>query len=132
MAMKASDDLAVLQKSRKSPYKPIPDERDHVPPPVKRVRIDERSIRDGKPDVGRLQEGGIPLSIPTLGTLPTMAGVQPNVQFLSIPMMSSEGMAHQPGQGILTQPLSSFLPQNFFTPANQSSREGTNSHGNEG
>lgn len=114
--MKAADDMAILKKPQK-----YESDGDGAPPPVKRVRIDERSLHESKPEARGLS---------TLSGLPP---TQPNLQFLSIPMMGGGAMAPTRTQGILAQPLSSFLPQSFFTQAaapNQNSRDGN--HGNEG
>lgn len=115
--MKAADDMAMLKKSHK--YETIQEEQEMVPPPVKRVRIDERSLHDSKPEPPRV--------VPALHPLPPG---QPNLQFLSLPMMGGPPR----NQGMLAQPLSSFLPQNFFAQqqaaaANQNNRDGN--HGNE-
>ena len=61
-------------------------------------------------DSRKMMESVRPIQLPTITSLPAM---QPTgVQFLSIPL---SGMT-QP-QNLLSQPLSSFLPQNFFTGA---------------
>lgn len=117
--MKAVDDMAMLKKSHK--YETIQEEQELIPPPMKRVRIDERSLHDTNPE---------PRVVPTLHTLPPG---QPNLQFLSIPIM---GAPPPRNQGMLGQPLSSFLPQNFFASqaaaaaaASQNARD--INHGNE-
>ena len=89
---------------------------DGIPPPAKRVRIDERPMEHRGHET--LRGGGDvkPRSIqmPTITSLPTgaAASLQPGgVQLFSIPLMSSA--QHPPN--LLNQPLSSFFPQNFFT-----------------
>lgn len=118
--MKAADDMAILKKHK---YETIQEEQDVAPPPVKRVRIDEHSLHhENKSEQQRMMSA--------LPHLPP--GHQHNLQFLSIPMMGGGGMGPSRTQGMLAQPLSSFLPQNFFTQAaaaNQNARDGN--HGNE-
>ena len=90
---------------------------DNTPPPPKRVRImdDQRSSLDGRGDI-LLDGRSIP--VPTITSLPTVGGASSGVQFLSIPLMPTSGIPPVPhSQTLLTQPLSSFLPQNFFTVA---------------
>ena len=117
--MKAADDMAILKKPHK--YETIQEEQDTAPPPAKRVRIDERSLHENKSE-----QRVVP-------TIPGLPPGQHNLQFLSIPMMGPNALGPTRTQGLLAQPLSSFLPQNFFSPTaatNQNNREG--SHGNEG
>ena len=117
----STDDLiAAQQKAHKPPERMMRDVitvEDNTPPPAKRVRImdDQRSSLEGHGDVLRDSHPARPIQIPTITSLPSVGGASAGVQFLSIPLMPSSGMPAPPTQTILTQPLSSFLPQNFFT-----------------
>lgn len=123
------DILSAQQKAVSAVHKPPVREvitlDDNAPPPTKRVRImeDQRSPLEGRGDMLRDSGGhsaaARSIQVPTITSLPSA------VQFLSIPLMPTSGLptgppaAHPapPTQTLLTQPLSSFLPQSFFTMA---------------
>ena len=100
--------------------------RDSVPA-SKRPRLEEEESRsnermkmDSAKVVGVVP--GRPIQVPTITNLSTAATAlqfnQPSggMQFLSaIPLMSSSGGMSTRPQALLNQPLSSFLPQTFFT-----------------
>ena len=102
------------------------DDRD-PPPPTKRVRImeDQRSTLEGRGDMLRDSGGGGLSAAARSIQVPTITSLPSAVQFLSIPLMPTSGLPTgpppappaPPTQTLLTQPLSSFLPQSFFTMA---------------
>lgn len=117
----STDDLMTAQQKahHKPPERMIRDVitiDDITPPPPKRVRImdDQRSPLEGRGDVVRDGHPARPIPVPTITSLPTVGGASTGVQFLSIPLMPTSGIPAPPTQTLLTQPLSSFLPQNFF------------------
>ena len=133
----STDDLiAAQQKMHKMPermmHEVITIDDNPTPPPPKRVRImdDQRSPLEGRGDV---HDSHPPrhMQVPTLASRPMVGGASTGVQFLSIPLMPSSGIPAPPTQTLLTQPLSSFLPQNFFLPPNQhhSDNGSTNNEG---
>lgn len=90
------------------------DGREDGVPPAKRVRIDERSLEHrGLDSVRSSDVKPRSIQMPAIKSLPAgaAAALPPTgVQLFSIPLMSS---AQHP-QNLLSQPLSNFLPQNFF------------------
>ena len=130
----SSTEALALERPRKvwEPIYEAEEERDE--PASKRPRLADgegnQEALDDRPTIthmratmgGRMKmPEGRPIQIPTITSLPTAAAAlqfsQPNtLQFLSIPLMTSSAVT-QPGQTILSQPLSSFLPQNFFAAA---------------
>ena len=118
----STDDIITAQKSHKPPERMMREVitiDDNAPPPPKRVRIMDEPICEGRGDVLRDGHPTRSIQVPTLGSLPGGGGASTGpVQFLSIPLMPTSGIpAAPPSQTLLTQPLSSFLPQNFFTVA---------------
>ena len=121
----STDDLIAAQQKV---HKPLPDRRmhevitidDNTPPPPKRVRImdDQRLPMDGgRGDILHDSHPPRHMQVPTLASRPMVGGASAGVQFLSIPLMPTSGIPAPPSQTLLTQPLSSFLPQNFFAVA---------------
>ena len=122
----STDDLISAQQKaaslmHKPPMREVITLDDNAPPPIKRVRImdDQRSPLEGRGSDG-VGHSARSMPVPTITSLPSTA--TPPVQFLSIPLMPPSGLPPgappaPPNQTLLTQPLSSFLPQNFFTVA---------------
>ena len=112
----SSTEALALERPRKAPFGPIHEAREEPAP--KRPKLEEREVeektvpRPAKSMSPNLMEGR-PIQVPTITSLPAMQ--TGGVQFLSLPLMTSSAMGVTPPQQILSQPLSSFLPQNFFT-----------------
>ena len=128
----SSTEALALEQPRRVPFEPIHEA--HEEPAPKRPKIEEREVQakaGARPAVGKsvsahLMEGR-PIQVPTITSLPTM---QPSgVQFLSLPLMAS---GTNPPQQILSQPLSSFLPQNFFAAPPGGVSSSNNSNDEEG
>ena len=132
----STDDILSAQQkaaavaAHKPPMREVITLDDNAPPPTKRVRImdDQRSLLEGRGDMLRDAGGhsaaARSIQVPTITSLPSAVTAGP-VQFLSIPLMPTSGLpsgppaapSAPPTQTLLTQPLSSFLPQSFFTMA---------------
>jgi hypothetical protein len=118
---------SIAAAQHKPPMREVITLDDNVPPPTKRVRImdDQRSPLEGRGDMLR-DSGGLSAATRSI-QVPTITSLPSAVQFLSIPLMPTSGLptGHgpppappaPPTQTLLTQPLSSFLPQSFFTMA---------------
>lgn len=124
----SSTDALALEKPCNIPFETIQEEKEvgDQLPASKRPKLTQEDSRSGegmKTNSSKVISAvsARPIQVPTITSLPTAATAlqfsQPGgMQFLSaIPLMgSSSGVAAQQ-QGLLTQPLSSFLPQSFFT-----------------
>lgn len=122
---KAAAIAAAAAAVHKPPVREVITLDDNAPPPTKRVRImdDQRSPLEGRGDMLR-DSGGHSAAARSL-PVPAITSLPSAVQFLSIPLMPTSGLPTgppavapaPPTQTLLTQPLSSFLPQSFFTMA---------------
>ena len=121
-----STEALALERVRKPTIEPIREEAEE--PQTKRLRLEEPERltvlaqgRGGPELVGAAPRAAIPVpTITPLSSVPFPPGAggaasgSGGVQFISVPMVTSAGMPAS-GGALLSQPLSSFFPQNFFT-----------------
>lgn len=130
----ATEALALERPKAMMVYEPIHEEEGEGPA-RKRPKVEEEErykigrhsykIDPNTEETPRVVEGMRPIQVPTITSLPT---IQPSgVPFLSLPLMSSTAVTQ--AQSILSQPLSSFLPQNFFAGVPAGGRAGARSEG---
>ncbi len=108
----SSTEALALERPRKVICEPITECQEEDEPPISKR---PRREYDGEGlDAQRPKAAPRVIQLPTITSLPTVQFSQPSaMQFLSIPLMASS--APQPAAAqIFNQPLSSFLPQNFF------------------